>query len=88
MIYSDGGETGFVERMVIESIEEGIRGRCRSVFFFFQVHILISVKVVHLNGRKNDLCSLYSGNADRPLGTFNLSFFSKKSVASNLSKNR
>ena len=35
MIYSDGGETGFVERMVIESIEEGIRGRCRSVSFFF-----------------------------------------------------
>jgi hypothetical protein len=35
MIYSDGGETGFVERMVIESVEEGIRGKCRSVFLLF-----------------------------------------------------
>ena len=34
MIYPEGGETGFVERMVIESVERGLRGRCRFVFFF------------------------------------------------------
>ena len=83
MIYPDRGETGFVERMVIESVEEGIRGRCRFVFslFFFSKSIFLTlcffVKVVHLNGRENVLCSLYSGNADRPLRMFNLSFFSK-----------
>ena len=81
MIYSDGGETGFVERMVVESVEEGIRGRCRFVFcpFSFSESIFLAlcffVKVVHLNGRKDVLCSTYCGNADCPLRTFRLAFF-------------
>ena len=81
MIYPDGGEMGFVEGMMIESVEEGGVGSSFALFFFSDSTFLalcFFVKVVHLNGRENVLSSLYSGNADRPLGTFNLSFFSKE----------
>ena len=57
-----------MERMVIESIEKGIRGWCRFVFFSslestFLAGFFVFVKAVHLNGQKNVLCSMYSGNA-------------------------